>query len=50
MFRPMRREKQQVSADECRAVLQTAKRGVLSVHGEDGAAQAALEWLFLSAQ
>lgn len=36
MFRPMRRNKQQVSADECRAVLQTAKRGVLSVHGEDG--------------
>lgn len=36
MFRPMRREKQQVSAADCRAVLQTAKRGVLSVHGENG--------------
>ena len=36
MFRPMRRNKQQVSADECRAVLQTAKRGVLAVHGDDG--------------
>lgn len=36
MFRPMRRSRQQVSADACRAVLQTAKRGVLSVHGDDG--------------
>ena len=36
MFRPMRRHKQQVSDDACRAVLQNAKRGVLAVNGDNG--------------
>lgn len=36
MFRSMRRFKQQVSDDACKRVLQTAKRGVLAVHGDDG--------------
>ena len=36
MFRPMRRFKQQLTVADCFAVLQTAKRGVLAVHGDDG--------------
>lgn len=36
MFREMRRKAQEVSAEECRSVLAEAKRGVLTVHGEDG--------------
>ncbi len=36
MFREMRRFKQQISREECLRVLQEEKRGVLSVHGEDG--------------
>ena len=36
MFRPMRRIKQQLSQDECEQVLTSERRGVLSVHGEDG--------------
>ncbi|SFI23062.1 hypothetical protein SAMN04487861_12250 [Selenomonas ruminantium] len=36
MFRKMRRFKQQVSEEECREVLNHAKRGVLSLLGEDG--------------
>lgn len=36
MFRPMRRFKQQLTEADCFAVLQTAKRGVLAVHGDDG--------------
>lgn len=36
MFREMRRKKQQVSDEECRRVLTTAKRGVLSVIGDMG--------------
>ena len=36
MFRPMRRHKQQLSEEECRSVLETEKRGVLSVLGDDG--------------
>ena len=36
MFRGMRREKQQVSVDECKRVLKEAKRAVLSVIGDDG--------------
>ncbi|MCR5744149.1 MAG: pyridoxamine 5'-phosphate oxidase family protein [Lachnospiraceae bacterium] len=36
MFREMRRFKQQVSKEECERILDTEKRGVLSVHGEDG--------------
>ncbi len=36
MFREMRRKKQQISAEECEAVLGSAPRGVLAVHGDDG--------------
>ena len=36
MFRPMRRLKQQLSQEECEQVLTSERRGVLSVHGEDG--------------
>ena len=36
MFRPMRRVKQQLSEDEALKVLKNAKRGVLSVIGDDG--------------
>lgn len=36
MFREMRRSKQQISDDECRQLLHKAKRGVLSVNGDDG--------------
>ncbi|MCR5784233.1 MAG: pyridoxamine 5'-phosphate oxidase family protein [Eubacterium sp.] len=36
MFRKMRRFKQQVSDAECVEVLKNAKRGVLSIIGEDG--------------
>lgn len=36
MFRPMRRFKQQLSDSEALEVLQQAKRGVLSVIGDDG--------------
>ena len=36
MFRPMRRIKQQLSEDEALEVLKSAKRGVLSVIGDDG--------------
>ena len=36
MFRPMRRIKQQLSEDEALEVLKNAKRGVLSVIGDDG--------------
>lgn len=36
MFRKMRRFKQQISNEECVAVLKTETRGVLSVLGEDG--------------
>ena len=36
MFRPMRRMKQQISEEECIRILREEKRGVLSVHGEDG--------------
>ena len=36
MFRPMRRFKQQVSEEECVRILKEEKRGVLSLHGEDG--------------
>ena len=36
MFRKMRRFKQQLSDADCLAVLQTARRGVLAVHGDDG--------------
>lgn len=35
-FRPMRRAQQSLSADEIREVLRTARRGVLSVTGDDG--------------
>ena len=35
MFRKMRRFKQQLSDADCLAVLQTARRGVLAVHGDD---------------
>ncbi len=36
MFRPMRRLKQQLSEDDCLAVLATERRGVLSMLGDDG--------------
>ena len=36
MFRPMRRIKQQLAEDEALEVLKSAKRGVLSVIGDDG--------------
>ena len=36
MFRAMRRFKQQISEEECIRILQEEKRGVLSMHGEDG--------------
>ena len=36
MFRNMRRFKQQITEEECREVLRNAKRGVLSLLGEDG--------------
>lgn len=36
MFRPIRRIKQQLSQEECEQVLTSERRGVLSVHGEDG--------------
>lgn len=36
MFREMRRAKQQVSEEDCKTVLRTAKRAVLSVIGDDG--------------
>ena len=35
-FRPMRRFKQQISEEECIHVLETEKRGVLSMLGENG--------------
>ena len=35
-WRPMRRFKQQISEEECREVLKTAPRGVLSINGENG--------------
>ncbi|MCD8009233.1 MAG: pyridoxamine 5'-phosphate oxidase family protein [Lachnospiraceae bacterium] len=36
MFRDMRRRKQLVPGNECRAILRSEKRGVLSVIGDDG--------------
>lgn len=36
IFRPLRRVKQEASAQECLAILESAPRGVLSVHGENG--------------
>ena len=36
MFRTMRRFKQQISDEECREILKTQKRGVLSVIGDEG--------------
>ena len=36
MFRSMRRFKQQISEEECVRILTEEKRGVLSMHGEDG--------------
>lgn len=36
MFRPMRRIKQQLSAEACRTVLEKRSAGVLAVHGDDG--------------
>ena len=36
MFRKMRRDKQQVSQDECKRVLSESKRAVLSLIGEEG--------------
>ena len=36
MFRPMRRFKQALSEQECRALLQQARRGVLAVGGDNG--------------
>lgn len=36
MFRPMRRWKQQLSDEECIAILKNEPRGILSVLGDDG--------------
>lgn len=36
MFRQMRRNKQQLSNDECIEILINEPRGVMAVHGEDG--------------
>ena len=36
MFRKMRRFKQQLSDEECRAILKAEPRGVLAVSGDDG--------------
>ena len=36
MFRKMRRFKQQITDEQCIKVLKNAKRGVLSLIGEDG--------------
>ena len=36
MFRPMRRWKQQLSDEDCAALLKNTPRGILSVLGEDG--------------
>ena len=36
MFHEMRRFKQQISADECAAVLKNETRGVRSLLGDDG--------------
>ena len=36
MFRPMRRNKQQLSEEECIKILQNGKDGVLAVHGDGG--------------
>ncbi|MCC8060162.1 MAG: pyridoxamine 5'-phosphate oxidase family protein [Clostridiales bacterium] len=36
MFRKMRRSKQELSQEECQSILKEEKRGVLSVHGDDG--------------
>ena len=36
MFRKMRRFKQQISDDDCREILRTEKRGVLSLIGDGG--------------
>ena len=35
-FRPLRRFKQAASSQECEAVLASAQRGILAVHGENG--------------
>ena len=35
-FRPLRRIKQAATPEECIAVLQSAPRGILTVHGENG--------------
>lgn len=36
MFRPMRRKRQELSREECDAVLRAGTSGVLAVHGDDG--------------
>ena len=36
MFRPMRRMKQEIPKEECRAILTEEKRGVLAVIGDEG--------------
>lgn len=36
MFRELVRKKQQISQEECIQILKNKKRGVLSVHGDDG--------------
>ena len=44
MFRTMRRFKQQISEEECIRILQEEKRGILSMHGEDGYRQAVKDY------
>ena len=35
-FRPLRRIKQAAAEEECLSILETARRGILAVHGENG--------------
>lgn len=36
MFRPMRRKQKEISPDAVKRILETARRGVLAMNGEDG--------------
>lgn len=36
MFRPMRRKQKEISPDAVKKILETARRGVLAMNGEDG--------------
>ena len=36
MFRPVRRKKNEISAEEARGLLRSSRRGILAVNGDDG--------------